>query len=232
MRTLIVTPIHESKDYVIREWLEHMQQFYWCDHLLIDNSPSDWGKQFTPHHISPFYKDKKLYPFQLITMCQNFGRKVFLENGYDYFFSVECDNFPDVDDLLEMQAWIDTGYHNVNMPYVSPNLSDDISLTVQDWILPRDHPYMGAACERLEYYGGFELMDGEPHKIAAPAIGTSVFSKELMMLQSFRVREDNPDAFSDTFWHLDAYDRGGRFQPILLTHKLIRHDYQNWKYLE
>lgn len=102
MKILIATPIHESKDYATKKWLENVSRFeYPADFLIVDNSPGlDYVKKIngycTKYGIKNYtIKHLELPPnqerFERIARSREIIRQEFLANNYDAWFSWESD---------------------------------------------------------------------------------------------------------------------------------------------
>lgn len=115
MRTLIGTPIHQSKDYALKRWLATVAELTTLtrtDILLIDNSPDaeyiQKVKQYcqdlhlnkcTIKHIR-FKKNTSLD--ERIEFSQEIIRQFVLDNHYDFWFSWECDEIIPPDSLKKL----------------------------------------------------------------------------------------------------------------------------------
>lgn len=104
MRILIATPIHQLKDYCMERWLESVSKLLkvsTADFLMVDNSPgTDYLKK-----IKSYCKKYGLTNYKLVhididprsTLDEKLAksreviRQEVLNNGYDAWFSWECD---------------------------------------------------------------------------------------------------------------------------------------------
>lgn len=111
-KVLIVTPTSAYKDYCVVDWAKAIGELtYPADVLIIDNTADDgehcrylgklkFGKKNVAiMHAPPMNKEKDLR----FTMCRcnNLGLWYALENGYDYYMSIESDVFPPCNDAIE-----------------------------------------------------------------------------------------------------------------------------------
>ncbi|MDX2000961.1 MAG: hypothetical protein SFW35_00885 [Chitinophagales bacterium] len=206
-RILLAAPVSNKKAYVLDEWLQHIRQFSYpaYDILLVDNSHDEhyhqslWDKGFQCLYCPPGNKRAPEY----IADSQNMLRDYFLKEGYDYLFSLECDNFPPLD-IIELML----GYKvdNFNIPY----------------FLKKDHHTTLGVQKSVINYGGWcankvlapadsvAEFDGKVKYFYAPSFGCSLFSRRLVERVRYRVEANNPFAFSDSFWHMDSNKLGIR----------------------
>ncbi len=224
-RVLLAAPISRNKEYVLKDWLQHISGLSYpaLDIFLVDNSPDEdfhrevlsWGYRC----IHCPQQGKRAPAF--IADSQNLLRAYFLEHNYDYFFSLECDNFPPlniVELLLSYKA------DNINIPYFLKQ-GADTTLGVQLSVIN----YQGWCANKvMAPYEGIAAFDGRLKRYFAPSIGCSLFSKRLMQKLRFRVDASNPMAFSDSFWHLDSNRIG--IKPLVHMGVLCEHRRFTWKY--
>lgn len=223
-RILLGTPFSEKKRYIIFEWLEMVRQLTYpnLDIFLVDNSPTDTiahevaALGFKVAMVEPKGKSR-----HFITKSQNTIRQFFLLGNYDYLFSLECDNFPPLNVIELMLA---QRMDNINVPYLLDR-ETGVSIGVQKFY--RNIPTEQKA-NVLTPYDSILECDGKIKEYAAPSIGCSLFSKQLMQSVKFRVDEDNPGAFSDSFFHVDSRSAG--FTPYVMTGQFCDHKRISWHY--
>ncbi len=224
-RVLLAAPISRNKEYILQDWLQHITGFTYpaYDIFLVDNSPDPafhqevWRRGFQCGYYPP--QGKRAPDF--IADSQNMLRQYFLENDYDYFFSLECDNFPPhniIELMLSYRA------DNINIPYFlkqGPATALGVQLSVIN--------YQGWCANKvMAPYEGIGAFDGRVKRYFAPSIGCSLFSKKLMQQLKFRTCRSNPMAFSDSFWHLDSNRIG--IKPLVHMGVLCEHRRFTWKY--
>jgi len=204
MRVLLGSPISINKAYIIDEWLDYVRSLTWqgLDIYLVDNSRGDRfanyvrSKGFEVDHIEP-YGRPELY----IAKCQNMIRKRMLEGGYDYLFSLECDNFC-VPDIIE--RLIAHRVDNINVPYFLKE-GDSTSLGVQ--VAQRFYDYQ--RYDVMPPHMMYEYMNGTLRS-GIPSLGCSLYSRRLLELVHFRIEPMQPGKFSDSFFHYDSQRLGIR----------------------
>jgi len=118
MRILIGTPVHESKDYSMDRWLESVSKLeYPFDLLMVDNSPNfEYLKK-----IHEYCKKYGIINYKLVhtdvgsnsilderlAQSRELIRQEVLDQGYDAWFSLECDVIAPTDTLTKLVDLID-----------------------------------------------------------------------------------------------------------------------------
>ncbi|MBI2049647.1 hypothetical protein HYT32_01955 [Candidatus Roizmanbacteria bacterium] len=120
MKILIGTPIHQIKDYAIEKWLKNVSDLileYPADLLLMDNSPGlsyvekvkEYCKKYAikKYQIEHFeINTKQLTSSEArslrVEISQEMIRRKTLKEGYDGWFSWECDQIIPTNTLSEM----------------------------------------------------------------------------------------------------------------------------------
>ncbi len=224
-RVLLAAPISRNKEYILRDWLQHISGLTYpaYDIFLVDNSPDEgfhqevWSWGYKCGYCPP--KGKRAPVF--IAESQNMLREHFLQNDYDYYFSLECDNFPPlniIELLLSYRA------DNINVPYFLKQ-GAHTTLGVQLSVIN----YQGWCANRVMAPSeSIAAFDGRVKRYFAPSIGCSLFSRRLMQRLQFRIDASNPMAFSDSFWHMDSNRIG--IKPLVHMGVLCEHRRFTWKY--
>lgn len=104
MKVLIATPVHKAKDYSMERWLRNVKELRKqtpADFLMVDNTQGlDYAKKIQKHCTDLEIKDYELEHLDLpksvekherITKSWEAIRKYVLNNGYDVWFTWECD---------------------------------------------------------------------------------------------------------------------------------------------
>jgi hypothetical protein len=134
MKILIGAPIHESKDYCLRDWIMRLRPFD-ADLFLVDNSPDprhcekvigyiheagitrasmNWLD--IRHDPSADEKRKRAEGTYRISLAREEIRKKILEGGYDAWFSLESDVFVPSNAIKELLRFI-FKFHAVHHSY-------------------------------------------------------------------------------------------------------------------
>jgi len=118
MKVLIATPIHQVKNYCMKRWLKNVSELLKvspADFLLVDNSPgTDYIKKvktilkkyditnYKIEHINCNQGMSLLEKCERIETSQKFIRQYILDQGYDAWFSWECDQIIPANSLNEL----------------------------------------------------------------------------------------------------------------------------------
>lgn len=108
-KVLIFTVTYEGKDYALDKFLSHAKQINYPNfrHIFIDNSKGEHyfeklkGLGLDVHRVARGNSSR-----EAIARAQNFARRIALEDGYDYIFSLESDIYhpPNIVQLLMRHA--------------------------------------------------------------------------------------------------------------------------------
>ena len=123
MRILIGTPIHKVKDYCLERWIENVSHLkYPADLLMVDNSPDikylETVKKYCAKYGIKNYKIKHIDFNQGMTIDEKdqrieksqeiIGQEI-LSEGYDAWFSWECDQIIPTDALDKLVKLMKAG---------------------------------------------------------------------------------------------------------------------------
>ena len=169
MKILIGTPIHESKDYCMKRWLDSVAKLIQkspTDLLLVDNTPGinyaeKVGSYCKKLGLSPAIKhlefDPNMEPDERISRSREEIRQYVLKNNYDAWFSWESDQIIPPDALIKLSKIMESGKYNI----VHPNSWDRV--------MPGEPDISFGVCliskESLEKFGfllEFSLEPGSP----------------------------------------------------------------------
>ena len=156
MKILLGTPIHVSKDYAVQRWLDCVAALsHPIDELfLVDNSPTpDYSEQL-----------KERVPFATVLYCnlverqldfriahaREIIRRKVLDNGYDWWFSWECDTLapPEcLDVLLRFGQEFDIVHHSYPTRQ-DPDIKENaFGLSILHHRVLEQHVFIGQAGE-------------------------------------------------------------------------------------
>lgn len=93
----IFTPIYDKKDYCLKDFIENCKKFTYPNvrHVFVDNSKDlNYVRKLRRMGLEAYHVTRGGSTREALARAQNFGRKLFLSGGYDYFFSLESDIFP------------------------------------------------------------------------------------------------------------------------------------------
>ena len=224
-QVLLAAPISSRKDPILREWLQYITRFTYpqYDILLVDNSDDEhfreqvWQAGFACDYVSPNGKRATHY----VAESQNLLRKWFLERQYDYYFSLECDNFPPLNIIELMLSY---KLDNLNVPYFLRQ-GKETTLGVQKSVI---HHQGWRANKVMAVPDSIAAFDGRVKHYYAPSFGCSLFSRRLMERVQYRVDDRLPTAFSDSFFHMDSNRIG--IKPWAHMGVLCEHRRFSWRY--
>ncbi|MBI4044331.1 MAG: hypothetical protein HY392_01340 [Candidatus Diapherotrites archaeon] len=117
-RVLVGCPIFDGKEYCFKEFLAGMASMTYAnfDVCLVDNSKSagffkklrqaasDWGKEKNGTFFVERIPFDSPFPLERIVRARNVLRQRVLDEGYDYFFSLEADVVPPADVIERLIA--------------------------------------------------------------------------------------------------------------------------------
>ena len=152
MKVLIGTPIHQSKDYCMKKWLQNVVklcQVHPCDLLMVDNSPGvnyvEKVKGYLKKYVIANYQIKHLEIAQgekvnksvdeqiheRVAHSQEIIRQYVLSHDYDAWFSWECDQIIPIDALDKLIEIMKMGnFMMVNHNCIDKNVPDGLCF---DW---------------------------------------------------------------------------------------------------
>ena len=215
-KILLGAPINQRKAYVLDEWLAFIRTLTYPNlHvILVDNSNDPkWHKTIIAKGFDVRRVEPKGRPEAYIAASQEVIREYALANGFDYLFSLECDNFCPQDTIERLLVY---RTDNINVPYF---LKEGINTTVGVQLMGiTQATYRRFDVPPPESCIGF--FDGKL-KTGIPSIGCSLFSRELLTKVKFRHDPNQLGKFSDSWFHLDSMRAG--ITPIIVTDIISTH---------
>lgn len=163
MKVLIGTPVHESKDYAMERWFDSVSKFdYPFDLFIVDNSP---GLEYVKK-INGYCKKYGITNYKLIHInvepdtilderlarSRELIRQNVLTNGYDAWFSLECDIIAPPDTLSRLVNLIGD-YWMASHIYPSRNNSHQINEQLGITLIKR------SALEKYSFINGYGYVD-------------------------------------------------------------------------
>lgn len=192
-----------NKAYILDEWLSYVKSLTYPNlHvLLVDNSPDpDWHKRIACKGFQVLHLEPKGRPESYIADSQEVIRNFAVKGGYDYLFSLECDNFAPANIIELLLAY---RVDNINVPYLLKGGNETtIGVQIAGVDLPTYRNFDVMPVTKCMHYITGEIQTG------IPSIGCSLFSRRLFEGQRFRIEHDQQGKFSDSFWHYDSIRRG------------------------
>jgi hypothetical protein len=226
-KVLVACPTYKGKAYCLDAWAENVKSFTYLNYdvLLVDNTNDDGEHAqeirdrtgFTViHHYN---KDAKTINY-IMAECNEEIRKYFLENDYDYLFSLESDVFPKNKDIIQK-------FINYNLPIVSgwyhigdPGYSYPL-IQVKMNHMNLDGT-TGYSIRQLYWEEIIEFLDGHVNEVFACGIGCTLIHRGILEKVRFRISEYNPYVHADSIFYLDLANIG--IKSYLDTAEYCDHD--------
>ncbi len=219
---LIAAPVSEKKDYVCDEWLDHLMQIFHhdLDFYFVDNSRN-------PHYHKKFHKrglfcdhiEPKGVASAFIAESQNKIREYFLAGSWTHLWLIEEDTFVEPWFLPLLLSY---GTANINITYFIKT-EHRTTLSLQEIVVKG---YGTSEAKVIEPMKAFCNFNGKIQKYFAPGIGCTLIERRVMEKIKFRVKENAPSKFSDSFFHLDCNRE--KFTPYVYMGALCVHKRQDW----
>jgi len=223
-KVLVACPTYEGKDYCVDEWINHIKNLKYNNYniLLVDNTADngDHAKWLADTYgvevIHHYRKDISLNG--LMAECNEIIRKRVIDEGYDYWMSIESDVFPPKNIIPKL------------MNHEKPIVSGIYKIGFGDW----KYPLLQVVEKVNEEEGNIRQMhweeildyiDGELKPIHGCGIGCTLMHKELLKKFGFRVEKDSP-THADSFFYLDLWNEG--IAVYVDTSIICRHDNRDW----
>jgi hypothetical protein len=206
MKILLAAPTSKLKDYCFQRWVKHIKSLtYPMDVLIVDNTPDGgkYAKSVVAKHFKVIHIEKNPGEdiYHLICRSQNILRNYFLKNGYDYFFSLESDQFPPVN-VLEYLLSKDKLV--MSLPYYN-------FTSFQSRILQQEIEDFGMTrfLKTMNPDKAFLQWDGTVKPKLNHGIGCMLIARPVLERIKFRISDDNySEASTDIFFHLDLEKQG------------------------
>lgn len=145
-KVLIGTPVHSSKDYAIKRWLQNVKMIsYPADFFMVDNSPDANYVQvirsycakykIDNYEIEHIEVDQNLNPLIRVAKSQEVIRQKVISGNYDYWFSLECDQIVPENTLSRLIQLLNSGNfmavaHNSWARWNSDRVNTDMGVTL------------------------------------------------------------------------------------------------------
>ena len=201
-RVLVGCPTSYHKEYALEKYIESVKSLSYgnFDFILVDNSEGDnyynkINKLLVKVIKGPYFEGAR----DRIVASRNILRKYALDNGYDYFLSLEQDVIPPKD-IIERLLKHDKDI--VSGVYFAYQTNNDINLLV---------PLLWKRVEgdHIQYMLSREVMNPRLIEIGACGLGCVLISKKILEKIEFRY-DGKDDSFDDMWFCLDSYNAGFR----------------------
>lgn len=233
MRVLLAAPTSDKKDYCSDEWIEMVRNLSYpgLDILLIDNSKDEqYHHKFLEAGLLCIHVRPEGNAMDYITECQNVIRDYALQNKYDFLFSLETDVFVPKN-IIEYLISYDAPIINVSY-FVRTGAETTLCVlgVLKNRAFKRTklvNPEEAFALFNGQVRMIDEFMVGPDYEMFGNGIGCSLIARDVLEKIKFRVdRKVGLTAFSDSFFHMDAYLMG--IPNVLDTSLLVEHKRQDW----
>lgn len=230
-KILLAAPINIVKAYCLfgaDGWLNAIKELDYdnYDIMLVDNSPSPVFAQkirdldFYCSHLIPDHAETRY----LLLHSLDIIRDRVLLGSYDFFFSLECDVFPQKDiihrllahnkDIVGTTYWTGHGYNSY------------LNLQILD-ILHKDYENhkLESKVRDMSFEEAQLFMDGTCKPVYANGIGCALISREIVENIPFRI-DPADSGFPDSFFHQDLWRN--RIDNYVDTSIIPLHRNSNW----
>lgn len=226
-KVLIACPVSQKKEYCAFDWVKHIRQLTYlnAEILMVDNSENPtWHYKLLDMGVNCLH----IYPegpaTQYITRSVNIIRMYALQQNFDYFMSIEVDNFPPLQVIELLMAY---DKDNISLPYFLWHPSKKAArLGVQE--IATTSAVYKVAKVLPPFYDNYSF-DGQLKPYYAPSLGCTLISRKLLQRVKFTFDPQAPNKFHDSFFHMNSNIQG--FQPWVLMSYICEHRRGTWKYI-
>lgn len=164
-KILIGTPIHESKDYSMDRWLASVSALdFPADLLLVDNSEDkeyikkvqEYCQKYKIPHFKIVHIDipEGTHIEQRLSLAHEVIRQEVLKEGYDFWYSLECDVIVPPEALTRLLGLIDD-YWMISHGYPSRINPENVNMEFGTALIRRE------ALSKLEFKGHYGFIDSQ-----------------------------------------------------------------------
>ena len=220
-KVLLACPVYDGKDYIIERFIKRVRELTYenYDILLVDNSKTnDFAKKIKSLGINVVKLKWDENSKKRLVISRNYIRDYVLENGYDYFFSLECDLVPPRDIIEKLLAHkkkvVGGWYYICAIPYIRPCLAREWTLVNMQFAFKE---------ELFEKMAKTKLM-----KVLQGSFGCCIIHRDILEQIRFKTYITMPHP-EDTWFYLDCEKKG--IEVYVDTDLLIPH-FQDYKWDE
>lgn len=234
-KVLIGAPIHEYKDYCIHEWLKYVcTGLTYPKHrykvIVVDNSEDrNWHKQFIGLYpnleVTRYQKarESEMTIQQVLAECQNKIVNYAKRNGFDSFFSHECDNFGDPDIIERLQVH--------NLPVVGGFYQHGFGKDRYHMIQKMDEPIgqtklVANRYRLLEFGETAAMINGKLQEIGNIGIGACLIQMWIFEFLKFH-SDPQGRGLSDSYFFADLTNLLG-LEAYCDTSVNVKHENDSW----
>lgn len=206
-KVLLCSPININKEYCLYDWLKAIQNLTYpdIDIFLVDNSATPAFSEkikelgFNCVYENPGNREAREY----IAASRERCRIKFLSGDYDYFFSLECDVFPQPDvvekllkhnlDVVGCTYFTEKGYHSHLQLQTIYKFHDDFKTHNREYKI-----------RFLTFEESQLFMNGKVKPVYGAGIGCVLIKRNVLEDIKFRIEKDKV-GFDDSFFHNDLW---------------------------
>lgn len=231
MKILIGCPTSDRYKYCVNLWVERVREIISfskdikIDYLLVDNSKTiDFFNDLIDKNVevvkAPYFNDVK----ERIINSRNILKEKAINDGYDYFLSLEQDIIPDkniVLKLLNHKKKIVSGYYSKR---VILKLQDNKTGEIKNVEINMPVIYIGDV-NGVRVANPSEILNKGLILIGGFGVGCVLIHREVLEKINFRYEKDKK-AFDDMFFCYDAQKLG--YDLYLDSEVIVEHLHKAW----
>jgi GT2 family glycosyltransferase len=232
MKILIGCPTYERYNYCVDLWVKRIKEIqeyskeHQIDYLLADNSPTDaFYKELEEKKVNvvkaPYFPDVR----KRVIYSRNMIREKFLNENYDFFFSLEQDVIPPkdiIEKLLKHNKEIVSAYYS---KLVKVGLKDNETGEIKNAIIELALIWMQNEGEKIRRANPQEVLNKGLIKVGGYGIGCVLIKREVLEKIKFEYKPDKK-AFDDMFFCDDAQKAG--YDLFLDSDVRVSHLNKSW----
>jgi hypothetical protein len=214
-KVLVACPTYAGKNYCIDEWMKTVKRFKYFNYdiLMVDNTNDNgknakWIMDTYGINVIYHYNQKVKGTKWLMAECNEVIRKYFLDNDYDYLFSLEADVMPRDETIIQKFINFDcdivTGMYDIGDPGYSFPL-------IQKRVVYKDeNGDVQETIRQLSWQEIYPFLDGTLKNVFAAGIGCALIKKKVLEKVKFRISDINPYVHADSIFYMDTHNEGFR----------------------
>jgi hypothetical protein len=221
---LVFTITYAGKDYCLDKFLENAKKLTYPNkrHIFIDNNPDlTYFDKLRSLGLEVYHTERGANSREALARSQNLARKIAVEQGFDYMFSLESDILPPINvieqlmvhgkDVITGLYYIGDKKKNIRVPCV----------TVAKW-----NETLGAYGTRLLTYEEFgQYRNKGVKRVQAGGFGCCLISKQIFTKYGFYY-DPRFKGHSDIYFFNDLFRN--QIPVFIDTDVICEHDNSDW----